>query len=281
MNITNNKDGKYLYKYLPFNQNSLKILIDNKFYLSPPDLQNDPFEGDFKISNLPDLYKEKTFEILLENRKKEGITWLDNNTKERLLKGWLDMQEFQLYLEDYLSNTIKRRYGTTSFSKNCRSILMWSHYADSHKGFVIVFDRESLSLQYGILGNIFNVEYNGAPEISVDANDLSINDNNKPLFKNKLRSWAKEKEVRIIKEHFLKKEYESPYSRLLKFPPESIVGIIYGSKMSLENVMTIENLLDLKSLSHIETYGAYKNKNKDELLFKKRTIRISKLLDFN
>ncbi len=269
MNITNNETDKYLYRYMPFNQNSLKILIDQKFYLSSPDLLNDPFEGDFIISNYSDLYNEDTFKILLDNRPKDGIEWLDKNTEDRLLDHWKKKEnerDFQLYLEEYISNTIKRRFGTISFSKNCNSILMWSHYADSHKGFVIVFNREALTNQYDILNSIIDVEYKGVPEIEVNAKDLSIKDD-KTLFKYKLPSWEKEDEVRIIKDYYLKKGYENDLSRLMKFPIKSIVGVIYGSRISPENMLTIDHLLCHIGLENLESYYAKKSDNKDEIIF--------------
>lgn len=48
-------------------------------------------------------------------------------------------QEFQKRIERKLEETI----GVLSLTENPTSLLMWAHYADSHRGFVIEFDKSS------------------------------------------------------------------------------------------------------------------------------------------
>ena len=277
MSIVNNTDGKYLYKYLPFNQYSLQMLINQKFYLSSPDLLNDPFEGDFVISNYLELCNPETFEFLLNVSTKDSNSFIDKIHKESLIKSWNeDELNFQQNLYEYLSNIIKKQFGTTSFSKTCNSIKMWSHYADSHKGFVVVFDREILSTSclFNNL-NLAEVKYDSVPKVSVRKDDLALT-NDSELFIHKLPSWKKENEVRIIKKYWRVDGFQSDLSRQLDFPHNSIVGIIYGSRMTPESILTLEHLFNQQNKKVIKRYFAHKNRERDKVIFteidtKKRT----------
>ena len=267
MNITNNKTGEYLYKYMPFNQYSLQLLINQEFYLSSPDLLNDPFEGDFIILNWSELYNEESYRLLLDKQKTYSNEWLQKHIRETNLKRWREKEsDFQNDLYEYLSGSIKRQFGTTSFSRNCNSIDMWSHYADSHKGFVIVFDYKSLSA-YFLEDDIkfCKVEYDSMPEISVNKNNLTIVEPELLLI-NKLPRWKKEKEVRIISKHWSDSGYENDFSRMIKFPKESILGLIYGSRMTTENLLTIDRLFQTNSLEY-KSYYSKKNNKRNKLLF--------------
>jgi hypothetical protein len=171
---------------------------------------------------------------------------------------------FKKKLYEYVNNTFKNNYGSTSFSKNCDNLKMWSHYADSHKGFIIIFDRELLksTIEDGAT-KIIEVEYIGLPEIFVEhqSNTFIVRDYGKMLTK-KLRDWKNEDEVRIIMEH----EYRYDFDRFLKFNRDCIKGIIYGSRISFENLITIDNIL--KDLHNdLKFYLAKKNSSRNKIIF--------------
>jgi hypothetical protein len=142
MDLLGNKDREFLYKYLPYNQYSLQLLINQELWLGSPDMLNDPFEGEFIIKNYRELQNIEFIRVLLDLTK-DGIydeIFYSINC-EKLLQ---DETDFLNRLYHYLSLYIKKHFGTTSFSMNCNSISMWSHYADSHKGFIAIFSREKL-----------------------------------------------------------------------------------------------------------------------------------------
>ncbi len=199
MNLTENKEGKYLYKYVPFNQYSLQLLINKEFWLGSPDLLNDPFEGDFIIGNYQEYFNQECINILLD--------WIVNCKHSEIVFDlsyfgiMKDVNVFLNALYAYLNyNYISNNFGTTSFSMNCDSLLMWSHYADSHKGFVIVFDRNAIDSSItDEMTSIKDVDYDGLPKVKlvIDNNKISITEDEFLLVK-KLPIWEKEKEVRII-----------------------------------------------------------------------------------
>ena len=258
MDLIENSAGKYLYKYLPFGQYSLQIIINNKFWIGPPDLLNDPFEGDFIIKNYDKLHNESCVRTLLSLTKSDDL-----NDGYKMLN---DKNSFFKKLYEYVNNTFKNNYGSTSFSKNCDNLKMWSHYADSHKGFIIIFDREMLksTIEDGAT-RIIDVEYTGLPEIFVEhqSNTLIVKDYGKMLTK-KLHDWENENEVRIIMKH----EYQYDFDRFLKFNRYCIKGIIYGSRISFENLITIDNIF--KDLHNdLKFYIAKKNSARNKIIFDK------------
>lgn len=257
MDLTNNADGKYLCKYLPFNQYSLQILINNKFWIGPPDLLNDPFEGDFIIKNLEQLHNESCIRTLLQLTKSKDF-------EDDYNKMMNDSNAFTTKLYEHINKQITSNYGSTSFSKNCDNLRMWSHYADSHKGFIIVFDREILecTIADGIT-KIIDVEYTGLPEIFIEhkSNNFFIRDYGKMLTK-KLSDWSMEDEVRIIRKY----EYKYDFHRFLKFNRQCFKGIIYGERINFENLITIDRTLkDLHK--ELKFCLAKKNQARNKIIF--------------
>lgn len=254
MNLTDNKEGKYLYKYVPFNQYSLQLLINSKFWLGAPDLLNDPFEGDFVIDNYKEFINELCVNILHNWNKRRKWSTRDN---ELIANEMINNESYFLsVLYDYLNfHYINNSYGTTSFSTECESLKMWSHYADSHKGFVIVFDYNILKTSI-FDATISKVTYGELPKvkISITNNNITITDDAGLLFR-KPPEWESEKEVRIVRKYL----FESDLERLLKFQEESILGIICGSRMPFLHSDTIAALFKDRGIK-IKLYYARKNK---------------------
>jgi hypothetical protein len=265
MDLLGNKDREFLYKYLPYNQYSLQLLINQELWLGSPDMLNDPFEGEFIIKNYRELQNIEFIRVLLDLTK-DGIydeIFYSINC-EKLLQ---DETDFLNRLYHYLSLYIKKHFGTTSFSMNCNSISMWSHYADSHKGFIAIFSREKLeqsSLDKS--ARLIDVTYEGFPTIELNFKGHTIEiEDTKSLLTGKLPEWASEQEVRIIKKH----NFESYVPRLLKFNPNSFLGIILGSRMTMENARTIRQIISLNKDLNVYFYYAIKNEKRDQLLFNK------------
>jgi len=261
MDLTNNKDGRFLYKYLPFNQYSIQLIIHQEFWLGPPDLLNDPFEGDFIIKNLKELHNEEFVKILLKLTKSEKYS---NPFDYDFRKTMEQYNVFENRLYEYLNNSVKKTFGTTSFSMNCNSLKMWSHYADSHKGFIIVFDRDILKATIQNKDAILiEVTYNGLPNVELTYTSNSIDfKNDASLLKSKLPEWSTEDEFRLIK----KDDYVFDKDRRLEYRIKSILGILFGARMPDENIRTIDHILFAKDKS-IEYYFARKNPKRDNIVF--------------
>ena len=254
MDILTNNDGCFLYKYLPYNHYSLQILINKELWLGPPDMLNDPFEGEFIIKNYKNFQNDSFIEALLKaqwaNSIYYEILYSENHT---LFKS--DDKAFLNCLYEYLNACIRRKFGTTSFSKKYDKMSMWSHYADSHKGFVIVFDREKLERKIDYDTKLVDVSYNGFPEIEIDFFEDKITYGGKKLLTSKLPEWLEEEETRFIREN----DFESIIPRFLSFEKDCILGIILGSRLAYENAKT---LIQIKRSSFNDIVMITSNKNK-------------------
>ena len=110
-------DVPYLFKYMPYR----KEFFEN-FYLrcTPRSALNDPFE----LRPSDQYMRDHTWDLLAQREM----------TPE---------PEFSEELIDFNSEFLEKAFkkiGIVSFSETNDNLLMWSHYADNHRGIVVTFD---------------------------------------------------------------------------------------------------------------------------------------------
>lgn len=110
-----------LYKYRKFDSHALECVSENVIWVSKPQDFNDPFEYSFRID--PDM---PIAEVI--KRKKDA-------THENYMEKQLEL------IEKIMGNFLIG--GIFSVSETKINSLMWSHYADSHKGFCIGYGKKS------------------------------------------------------------------------------------------------------------------------------------------
>ncbi len=207
-----------LYKYCAYNTNSLAILINSKIWVAKPESFNDPL--DCKIRFKSKINSQVFGKYLDRTGRTAGSLHKDYEIFVEGLKTFRDID--------------MKTLGVFSMSQIKDNILMWSHYADQHKGFCIEFIRSPNNL----LGNIevtqpvnYPCEY---PE--VDPLDSSGNIDHsvfrKMLF-TKAKDWAYEKEWRLT---YDEGDREVPL-------PADISSIIFGLRMPDGHKNTIRNIL--------------------------------------
>jgi hypothetical protein len=115
--------------------------------------------------------------------------------------------DFMLKKKRELNNKINKT-GILSLTSTKNNILLWSHYANGHKGSVVGFDSKKLLVAIGdlrlqsFIKEIYYTEY--YPEIKFEYNLMQENDESL-LFKAIVQSlttksefWCYEDEVRIL-----------------------------------------------------------------------------------
>lgn len=128
------------------------------------------------------------------------------------------------------------KIGVCCFSKNNTNLLMWAHYADSHKGICIEFDEK-----YMPFSKAFNVQYeSNIPELNTD---LLFENEENPEFIQKLLSfkstdWKDEQEMRILHQETNKNYY---------YPIESLKAIYFGLKANSSDVEMICSIIKSKT----------------------------------
>ena len=129
------------------------------------------------------------------------------------------------------------------------SILMWSHYADSHKGCCIEFDiTKDLDFFYGTHEVIYSTHY---PQFPPDANAEVIIEPVTDAIFHKSKDWEYEKEYRVVKNAFV---------GLRDIKPEAIKTIIFGCECKQKDEI-IHSLNRFDIYKHIEFKDAKRNIN--------------------
>lgn len=146
-------DTKFLYRYRKFSDEALNAITDGKLYFSSPKNYNDPFDSTHYIDyinllstvgrDLDDMdnYLKKTygasrFELSLDLRM-ISLTSKNYNCRTEYYKDMLKKEE---ELENIVFDNVK----TICFSSEYLSTRMWSHYSDSHTGFLLMYSKEDL-----------------------------------------------------------------------------------------------------------------------------------------
>jgi hypothetical protein len=172
-----------------------------------------------------------------------------------------------------LKETLRKNVRIICFAEEHLSMLMWSHYADNHKGFAIIYDRNVIenAENYTINGELIrkkpilrkvtyaekqsdltdeieeyirvNRMVNYLDEVVPPTPNLS-QDKLRRVITEKSPDWSYEKEWRVIPRHIsLENESNLGY---MSIKPK---GIILGSMCSDENQRQIIEICDKKSIA--------------------------------
>lgn len=228
------RDIPKLYKYRACNEFSFAMLAKEKIWFAKPDTFNDPYDMEIKPKETsPEDYR--TFlrwwgetKLSLKGASLEAsIEQAFEPTGEIKPDRRKKMNEAEANANQTLANV-----GVLSLSMRNDSVLMWSHYAQEHKGFCIEFSnfstndlgKRAIEVQYAKQYPLFS---------SVDVITRAIG---RELFVTKSEDWSYEKEWRII---------VNDGNVELPFPGE-MKSIIFGLKMDTKDKDRIKDILQHK-----------------------------------
>ena len=197
-----------LYKFRDWgNKDHKKLLTKNQIFFAQPSSFNDPF----------DCHIDDNFSILSES---EIENYIDEQIDFHDLENTSDVrQEFRHRISNYdflnkrTNENFKiqdKNFGVFTCNQDTenqigwQNILMWSHYANSHKGFCIAFDKEK-TIKWLKIKNITGgpVNYGKYPEIKpvvpIAANKKKTNRSFVDIVSNKAANWDYEDEYRFVK----------------------------------------------------------------------------------
>ena len=133
---------------------------------------------------------------------------------------------------DAFMRTTSKTIGVFSLTETNNNELMWSHYADSHAGFVVAFNTETEFFSRrpndpNLCGELFRVTYTDTtPQVYLTAEELNIP---QELLFTKTIKWSYEREWRMIRT-LSAADSTAGDIHLFKIAPESVVGVIFGHK---------------------------------------------------
>jgi hypothetical protein len=240
-----------LYKYRSWsNEYHQKILTENQLYLASPSDFNDPI--DCRIGNNYSLLdtdeKIEEYAEIITQRHWGSVVKMGLNPikeKKRIISELKTNMDFVQNGDD--ENTFKMQdkyYGILSLSSRYDSILMWSHYAEFHKGFCIGFNETKLreSSMFGKGGPVvYNNEF---PKIN--PRDDSSPEKSFIQTHTKAKDWSYEEEYRLTKLFYPNEP--KPSDRIVTVPNDFISEIVLGLKISEEHKNEIIKIAKEKGL---------------------------------
>ena len=200
------EDPRFLYKFYPINRNSLDSLVRGYIWLGDPGNFNDPFDN--VVSFNRKIKKESCFEYF----DLDEVVELSKVANEKYIEIGEGDSIFNLYrailkwsgsreeLKDWILRThelVLSNLGMACFSSSPYEDLMWSHYADGHRGFCLEFYRD------GVLNSPYCREITYVEEIPEKVSLLEFIENYydfaiKNLYVKK-KMWSYENEWRFFK----------------------------------------------------------------------------------
>jgi hypothetical protein len=210
------------FKYRPINKYLLDSLVSSELHFSSRTQINDPFDCNIDISLVVDR--------LVQTKGSEHIDLFQKFLSDSEL-----IQQFQKNIDSL---------GIGSFSLELHETLMWSHYADDHKGVCIRYDfpMNFLDNEDEIMG-VSKVSYepNAVSDWLQDNIELFRDDHQKfiiGLLKNvltsKAPSWKYEQEARIIR----------PITGRYEIPRKTMTRVIFGLQTSHQDEKLIRSIAE-------------------------------------
>jgi hypothetical protein len=220
------------YKYKRFDHQTLELLITDRLFFADPLTFNDPLDtrpsvdGDLPNTDLREilrrLIEQRTFAEMtaaaqsLKYRGPKTATHIEEQSRKRALRDISDLEynssnpdyeiddPFQFLLVSEISTELLKRYnkGIVSFAGQPDCPLMWSHYADQHKGLCIGYSiPKNRPVELG------TVTYGGTRMVSasdiakmLDGDAVAQNRVDGIVLFTKAKPWKYEHEHRLIGE---------------------------------------------------------------------------------
>lgn len=243
-----------LYKYRAFSEQSLSLLIDAELFCASPAILNDPYDSqiDVKAALSEAVQWQKGHNPRFENTYDQALDMLQSSKADKWISSALDM-------------------GICSFSSRSDNTLMWSHYAQEHKGFCIgispLMIKKDHSMGYMPENvGISSVRYtDGNPMLPLvqrfnnmfadghyedDLSGVLVQEALDAAVTTKHLAWVYESEMRFI-------HHEG--QNTVPIERESICEIVFGSRMPERHRNTLRRLAESSGLSSVKFYEMRKS----------------------
>lgn len=235
-----------LYKYRPFGVNSLRSITEAEVFYARPTAFNDPLDCDPTIEmDIDRVHLERLLYRMLLRTKTDEQARQDIGYNRYMSTQYGDYKtdkDVEKYLMRMAARDIKNELdqemgakGVLTLSATWKSGLMWSHYADEHRGICIEYDTRDLEHP-----QLMQVDYKGARAIKtsdlyrwkvdgdVDARDRVLH----TYFYTKSSEWRYEREWRDISDESGVKEV-----------PFRTTAVLFGQRCNSTVIKSIVRLL--------------------------------------
>lgn len=221
-----------IYHYTSF-ENAVKILSNGTLYFSNPQKFNDPFDCNENLINTR-LSRKGVTEFVERNFKE-----LDNSKKEKLINHLIGEKKLSNKISTSLTHN-KKKIGVSCFSKICDNILMWSHYANKHKGVCIGFDTPFSTNEFFLHPVNYLNKFEKKAYMDNPADTLLH------WVLSKSHHWKYENEVRAV---------SHKNNGLLAFDLKNIGEVIFGCKIPYTHKKKLGQLIKIEpNLKNIDCF---------------------------
>lgn len=242
-----------LHKYYRIDERFKKLLENNEIWFSDPFDFNDPYDCNLVVDS-NNTYEE-IFNHLADIRvrreaelKKRGWDLSDQHIEQTADYWSKNPDKLKEYLKNNQLSELQNK-GITCFSKSDDILLMWSHYADSHKGVCLTFDIEK---DRDFFWLPYIVEY---PDTYPKINFVREKDRHKRykhILAMKSRDWEYEQEIRVVRD----KREQADYRGNIKFKKEALIELKFGYKTDDKVIQEIKKLIEQLEYSNLRLYKA-------------------------
>lgn len=240
------------------------MLLGQSIRFSSPAVLNDPFELKPHLAALaspahleanitrvfPELVREELAKLpeevqaLIPVETLHEILFRQLPEARRNIQGMAEV--LMPKLQAVMAHKLEDLIGILCLSESAENLLMWAHYADSHRGFVIEFDERSPFFDCRVsskdeLRYLRKVSYSPTrPSLTLaDVDDFAP-------FMTKGTDWKYESEWRMIVplDTASKIIGEGPHAvHLFEFPAQAITSVVLGSRMAASMKEYIRQIL--------------------------------------
>ncbi len=220
-----------LFRFRPFSLDSKaiaraeEVILNNKMYFTSPKHFNDPFECRVNIDT--SKVTGATLRAYFEGSLRKGKPHIPPIAIRRAMK-----DEQTHVLRKYLIDTLEREFsahGICCFNEEPFHPLMWSHYANGHRGYCLVMGTGTW------IPN--EVRYPPTYPAVTALNDETWRDQFEPLLYTKADFWEYEKEWRVFSNKPGHEYFES----------SQLLAIILGAEMQAAAKQKLRSLVAIRS----------------------------------
>lgn len=244
----------FRYKYLPFDDGSLEIIKSGTIKFSSSSDFNDPFDcKPWYMVEDKFMQTDRGKSLLKRVSAHEGLSPARRLQKKEQYKKRITKK---IESGDFIKD-INKTYGVLCLSNTPLNILMWSHYAQNHKGFMVEFKIETNAIGNNIsdLENLLiplPIKYKiDRPLIGVF--EETTHENLEKHLLTKSEDWKYENEERLI-DHIRGPGIHA-YNR-----NSILCAVIAGIGMTQENKDKLAKIISETNMTHNLSIGFFEAK---------------------
>lgn len=240
----------YLYKHQPITDSRLKLLTEGTISFINPKNFNDPLDC---VGNIDESHHYSAEEI--KKIFKDRGAKISRKKAEKKAKKYKDSEKRKIHDLSYFKE-MNDRMGICCLNHNPLNILMWSHYADFHKGFLTEFKflKRDLLKSNSVYAKFFpiSVNYSNKMPLVTLKDRLKSEEKILEIYTTKSEEWSYEKEFRILRPYTNEPIQKIPYTDL-------ICTVIGGIKISSKDEEKLKKICSKNKIPYFRVERIFNN----------------------